>query len=305
MSWSPSDPPLDSQPASRRRVARYPLLPGLIIGAWFSAVIALVVGGMLHQGDLDRARTDFIAVRRAQSAAIALQAPVLRRSVARDDATRAAELAPGNEQVLTTAAAVLVQLGEYAAARPVLERQAELAPGRRDTQTQMELGLCYAMTGDAEQGGRLLEEMARSAYELQQLGAPEAAYATTLNNVAYDLALADLSLGQAERYATAAVAARPLEPNFIDTLGWVYFQSGDYEQAVFYLERAARLALPETNAEVEYHLGAAYAKAGQLAQASWRLHRAAKLDPENGRIDDELQRLRWDLPSPMMAELAE
>lgn len=72
-----------------------------------------------------------------------------------------------------------------------------------------------------------------------------------------------------ESRAKALEAARALEgsenPYFLDTYGWALYRTGDFEGAVKALEAAAKGA-PEL-AEVNYHLGAAYAAVGEKEKA--------------------------------------
>ena len=64
----------------------------------------------------------------------------------------------------------------------------------------------------------------------------------------------------------------PAAPEVADTLGWVYFKKGEYSTAIDLLREAAT-GRPG-NAVFHYHLGAAYAKAGQKPQAAQELREA-------------------------------
>ena len=305
MNWSPSDPS-SAVPARAGPAARVPLLPGLFIGAWFSAVVALIIGALLGNGG-PRAPAD--GPHRHPSGRVGR--PRRWRPRCCDAYAAAVTLSvPRSSRRIRTGAggrgpAALVQLEEYAAA--VARREAARRTDRGPTRScccRCKLGLLLRHDGRPGGGGAVAGGRGAVSLRVAPGGRADGAYATTLNNVADDLSLADLGLGTGARYAGEAVSLRPLEPSFIDTLGWVYFQSGDYDQAVFYLERAARLALPQTNPEIEYHLGAAYARARQAHRRPLAMQRAAARDPENRRIQDELQRLQWELPSPMMAQAA-
>jgi len=61
-------------------------------------------------------------------------------------------------------------------------------------------------------------------------------------------------------------------PPFLDTLGWLYFKRGDYDQAVPLLRRAHD-QMP-TAPNFQYHLGAALLKSGQAGEGKTLLRRA-------------------------------
>ena len=56
-----------------------------------------------------------------------------------------------------------------------------------------------------------------------------------------------------------------------DTLGWIYYQKGAYQSSVGILQEALKIER-ETNSpdnpRIHYHLGMAYAAAGQSAKAA-------------------------------------
>src|SRR5262249_50733792 len=100
-------------------------------------------------------------------------------------------------------------------------------------------------------------------------------YESVLNNeprslvAANNLAslLADYRTDKASLERAASVAAslqKSPVPQFKDTLGWIDYQKGDYQNAVPLLEQAAA-ALPN-RALIHYHLGMSYIAAGQLAK---------------------------------------
>jgi len=64
---------------------------------------------------------------------------------------------------------------------------------------------------------------------------------------------------------------------FKDTLGWTYYQRGDYKNAISLLEEAA-VALPQM-ALVRYHLGMTLLADGQSAKASEQFKKAIELTP--------------------------
>jgi tetratricopeptide (TPR) repeat protein len=106
----------------------------------------------------------------------------------------------------------------------------------------------------------------------------------TWNNIAYELSLKGIHLDRALQYAESAVSAttaasRNLDvsradasalaivrslASYWDTLGWVYFSSGDMARALPYVEASSALA---QHAEVGDHLAQIYEKLGRREDA--------------------------------------
>ncbi len=55
-----------------------------------------------------------------------------------------------------------------------------------------------------------------------------------------------------------------IDANYLDTFGWVQLQAGNIPQAITFLQRAASI---KSSPELQYHLGMAYKKNGQLVEA--------------------------------------
>lgn len=112
---------------------------------------------------------------------------------------------------------------------------------------------------------------ARAAY--QKLLRLQPDNALVLNNLAHAaLALNDPA---ATTHAERAHALRPNDPVVIDTLGWLLFRQGQTDRALALL-RDARLR-DSTNPEIRYHLAAALAKSGRLAEARDEIGQALKM----------------------------
>jgi tetratricopeptide (TPR) repeat protein len=76
-------------------------------------------------------------------------------------------------------------------------------------------------------------------------------------------------------------------PQFKDTVGWLAYLRGDVREAVRLLEEAAN-ALP-SDAQVRYHLGMSYLKAGSLDKAHEQLKKASELGNLPGPLNENLQ----------------
>jgi tetratricopeptide (TPR) repeat protein len=94
--------------------------------------------------------------------------------------------------------------------------------------------------------------------------------ATALNNLGYFLTERNERLPEALDMIKRAVKAEPTNPNYLDSLGWVYFKLGELDEAERYLNDAARRNTRSST--VQEHLGDLHHKRGQLEQARafWR-----------------------------------
>ncbi|HZH92443.1 MAG TPA: tetratricopeptide repeat protein [Pyrinomonadaceae bacterium] len=94
--------------------------------------------------------------------------------------------------------------------------------------------------------------------------------ATALNNLGYFLTERGERLPEALDMIRRAVKTEPTNPNYLDSLGWVYFKLGQFDEAERHLNDAARRNTRSST--VQEHLGDLYRKRGQLdqARAAWR-----------------------------------
>jgi len=114
-----------------------------------------------------------------------------------------------------------------------------------------------------------------------------------MNFAGYLLAQKRKDLPEAERLVLRALELRPDTGAFLDSLGWVYFQRGEYQRAVETLERASLLE-PDEPVILE-HLGDAYREVSRPSDAASAWRRALEvlvLDPE--AADPPLQRLQLE-----------
>jgi predicted Zn-dependent protease len=90
-----------------------------------------------------------------------------------------------------------------------------------------------------------------------------------LNNLAW--ALFQLKDSRALGFAEQALKLKPDNPAVMDTLGWLLVQQGHSGRGIQLLQQALS-KMPDA-AEIQYHLAAAYAKAGDRAHARQELKR--------------------------------
>ncbi|MGH9570938.1 MAG: tetratricopeptide repeat protein, partial [Candidatus Angelobacter sp.] len=94
----------------------------------------------------------------------------------------------------------------------------------------------------------------------------------TLNYLGYMLADRNTHLEEALNLIKRALDLDPQNGAYLDSLGWVYFRLGNYDQAEENLRRA--LEKTPNDATVQDHLGELYAKTGKLKMAAMHWERA-------------------------------
>jgi tetratricopeptide (TPR) repeat protein len=87
----------------------------------------------------------------------------------------------------------------------------------------------------------------------------------SLNFLGYALAEKNIRLVEAEKLIQRAVEMQPTNGAYLDSLGWVHFQQGNYKKARAYLARAVE-KMPDDPVVLE-HLGDAWSKLGKKTQA--------------------------------------
>ncbi|HSK40386.1 MAG TPA: tetratricopeptide repeat protein [Arenibaculum sp.] len=101
-----------------------------------------------------------------------------------------------------------------------------------------------------------------------------------LNYLGYSWVDRGLNLDRARGMIERAVALRPNDGYIVDSLGWVLYRLGDYDEAVVHLERAVELT--PLDPTINDHLGDAYWQVGRRHEArfQWQraLHQAEKAD---------------------------
>ncbi|HIE06015.1 MAG TPA: tetratricopeptide repeat protein [bacterium (Candidatus Stahlbacteria)] len=102
--------------------------------------------------------------------------------------------------------------------------------------------------------------------------------AVALNYVGYTLAERSESLNYALELVQRALRVDSTNGYYIDSLGWIYFQMGDYNTALRELLRARSIV---EDAVILEHLGDVYLKLNELNKAKEAYERAISLDPEN------------------------
>jgi len=109
------------------------------------------------------------------------------------------------------------------------------------------------------------------------------------NNLAYVMLQQGGNVDVAFQMAQTARQKLPDNPNTADTLGWAFYHKKVYGSAITLFKEA--LKQQPDNPLFNFHLGLAYAKSNQGAQARQQLDRVMKLKPNFPDVDQLRQAL--------------
>src|SRR5579864_4331807 len=196
---------------------------------------------------------------------------LFRAGHAPEAARRLEDLAAAKQPHAALAAAETYQrLDKYAESIPVLEhllgRAATDLPAPSAKAARFLLGAAYERTGKREQ----------AVAEFRRLLGADPEYHAALNYLGYMFAERGENLDEAQRLIERAVALEPDNGAYVDSLGWVYYRRGRFEQARAALERATRLETADGT--VQEHLGDVYGAMGQRDRAGEAYRRAIALE---------------------------
>ena len=140
----------------------------------------------------------------------------------------------------------------------------------------------------ADQAG-LYEKAAdlfRKSISLDPTNAAEA-----YNYVAFMWAEHNLHLDEAEDMIGRALQFDPNNGAYLDTLGWIHFRKGKFEDAVTELLRAAQ-NLTRPDPIVFEHIGDAYSKLNRVPQALDFWQKAIALSPDNKLLAEKIEKTK-------------
>ena len=120
-----------------------------------------------------------------------------------------------------------------------------------------------------------------------------------LNYLGYSWIDRGENLEQAEQMVRCAAELRPQDGFIADSLGWVYYRTGRYAEAVAELERA--VTLEPLDPVINEHLGDAYWQVGRKTEARFQWRRALNLEPEADLIPVLEEKLRCGVDRCAMA----
>ncbi len=111
-----------------------------------------------------------------------------------------------------------------------------------------------------------------------------------LNYLGFSWADQGVNLDRARTMIERALSLVPDDGAIVDSLGWVMFRSGDYDDAVKQLERA--VSLNANDATINDHLGDAYWRAGRQIEARSQWEKAARFSEDRDLSEQIKTKLR-------------
>ncbi len=144
------------------------------------------------------------------------------------------------------------------------------------------LAIVYSLTGDNSKA----IEFAQVALN-KKPGDPE-----LLNFIGYTWVEQNTNLGQAEDYLKRALELDPENGAILDSMGWLYFQKGRYQEALKWVTRGAE-KMPD-DPEIAKHLGQIYLKLGDRKKAREYFQKALGQSPRPAlkkQLEDLLQQM--------------
>ena len=112
--------------------------------------------------------------------------------------------------------------------------------------------------------------------------------AEACNYLGYMWADHNMNLQEAELMIRRALESEPGNASYLDSLGWVEFRKGKFDQALGDLLRAAKTAEHDDPVVFE-HIGDTYLKLNRSQEALEAWQKALALDPKNKNLADKIQ----------------
>jgi tetratricopeptide (TPR) repeat protein len=182
------------------------------------------------------------------------------------------EADPASIEAFTMLARLYLRQQRLDDAKAEYQKLAQRRPDATGYKTMV--GMIFDMQQQTDEAIKVYEEIINSG-----ASAPVAA-----NNLAYHYATRGEKLDLALQLAQTAKQRMPDRPEVNDTLGWVYYKKNLPDLAIAPLELSVRN--DASNPVTHFHLGLAYAKAGQPAKARQALERALELKPDFDGADE-------------------
>lgn len=193
----------------------------------------------------------------------------------------AVKLEPKNAEIYKNLGLIYLRQKKFKEAQNSYRMALEISPN--DAEAHFYMANVYDALNDA----KLVESELKKAIHSR----PD--YPEALNYLGYMYAEEDRNLSEAEAMIKKALEIDSDNGAYIDSLGWVYFRKGKFQEAIVQLERAITLL---EDPIVYDHLGDAYLKAGDTEKARYNWQRACDLRPDRpdfqGKIKEKLNQLQ-------------
>ena len=194
-----------------------------------------------------------------------------------------AKLRPNDPNVYIDLGSLYSYLQQYEQAIATFEK-AEAIALNSDAQHELLTDAFYFWYGAACERNKQYdraEKMFNKSLELN----PENGEA--YNYLAYMWADMRTNLVMAREYIDKALELKPENGAFIDTLGWIYYQEGDYSNALKEISKAAEII--KNDPVIMEHQGDIYEKLGDITTAIEKWKGSFQLDPSQEKVINKLK----------------
>lgn len=147
-----------------------------------------------------------------------------------------------------------------------------------------DLNLLYSRAMLAEQRN----DLGQMERDLRQIIKAEPDNAMALNALGYTLADRTTRYAEAQTLIERAYRLKPTDPAILDSLGWIYYRTGNLPDAEKYLQQALQ-AMPD--AEIAAHLGEVLWMQGKRSEAREIWRQALERQPDSTILRSTMQRL--------------
>lgn len=190
--------------------------------------------------------------------------------------TKAKELNPKDLTTLSSLGFALGKLERYDEAIAVLEAAFQIDD--KNLNVVATLGMIYDNAEEFNKCDKLYEH----AFKVF----PD--HALLLNNYAYSLAERGIRLDEALKMSQKSLEADSLNSSYLDTLGWIYFQMGNYVLAEKYVKMAVDQG--SASSEVLEHMGDIYFKLNKKDIAVDYWNKAFEKNTLNKKLENKIKK---------------
>ncbi|MDY6791236.1 MAG: tetratricopeptide repeat protein [Thermodesulfobacteriota bacterium] len=170
-----------------------------------------------------------------------------------DHLKQAINKTPDDAELLYYLSTFYEDIQNFTAAETTLKKAIEISPG--EEKFLFRLGVVYDKWNKKEDSIKAMKAVIKLNPE----------HANALNYLGYTYADLGINLDEAERLIKQALKYKPDDGYITDSLGWVYFKKGLFDQAIHFLTKAVEL-VPDDPIMLE-HLGDAYLKTNDRVNA--------------------------------------
>lgn len=172
--------------------------------------------------------------------------------------------------------------------RAVTTFEEALNEAQNDNEEMLTARFYFEYGAAADQAGLYdkAAELLRKSIALDPANAAEA-----YNYIGFMWAEHNLHLDEAEDMIGRALQLDPNNGAYLDSLGWVHYRKGKYDEALSELLRAAQ-NLANDDPIVFEHIGDTYSKLNRVAQALEFWQRAIALNPGNKLLADKIEKTK-------------